>query len=96
MRALNRRTRRLEERMQTREDMKPYDIQTDDGRIEAHVTPLPSRPPMVTIYYDSLAVEADEAVEAIQARLPPECNMFIFPRKLTQAEWTERYAGKLS
>jgi hypothetical protein len=82
---------KLEEAVQKRKDLELYEVQTEDGKVSAHVSHH-KRGTTATITYDSLAAEAEEAVAAILPRLPPSCTLFVTPRTLSVEEWTARYA----
>src|ERR1043166_5898966 len=94
MRSLTRRVIRLEEARQRRQDSEPDIVQAEDGRISPRVSHH-TRGTTATITYDSLTIEAEEAVAALSPRLPPGCTLLVFPKELTPEEWEARYARKL-
>jgi hypothetical protein len=91
---LRRRIVRIEARQQ-RKGLEPYTVTSEDGKVSARITPLKGRPPAVTVWYDPARYEAEEALEVIGPRLPPDANVFVFPETLTPEEWESRYTTKL-
>lgn len=96
MNRLNKRTSKLETKMQMHDEMRPYIVRTADGSVEAHIEPFPHGRVGIFVWFDSLTVDdPDEAIERILPQLPPQHSLFAFPKPLTVEEWTEKYRGKL-
>jgi hypothetical protein len=96
MKALHRRVIRLTERMRTQEGLQPYEVRTPDNRVEARIEPHTVKPACVVIWYDSRTLEPEEAKALIEAQIPDNAHLFIFPRPLSIEAWRERYAGNLN
>jgi hypothetical protein len=80
---------KLEEARQQRQDQQPETI-TKDG-IEARIYyGKPGKVPGIVVWYDSLRFEPAEAVRAIGPQLPPDGNIFAFPRVLPLEQWVKQ------
>lgn len=94
-----RRLRKVENTLQAAKDRKSYVIQSDDGAIEARVTPRNGGAAVVLLWFDAVTLGTDEAVDeavaAIRLRLPPTYNAVIVPKVLTREVWAATFAGKL-
>lgn len=90
MRGLKGRVAKIEEARRGRRGEEPYVVKSDDSRAEAKVTPLPGRPPSVTIRYDASLLDPEAARALIEPFLPrPLGAIYCFPREMEEEEWEE-------
>jgi hypothetical protein len=85
------RLQKLEEQLQQRQDQQPLFATTPDGYVDARVFHYKNGV-TATIWYDSLNIAQEDAIQAIRPRLPTGCVLFVVPRTLPVEQWTEHFA----
>jgi hypothetical protein len=92
LRTLKARIARIEEARQLPQDQQPLAVETPDGRVDAQVRSHKNGV-SATVWYDSINIGQQEAIEAIRPRLPPACWLFVVPRMLTDEQWGRKYSA---
>lgn len=88
MRTLERRLLHIEEFLQRTKEREPHTVRSACGRVEASVSyHKHSTLPAVVIHYDSLTLEAEEALDLVDGQLPAYGHLYVFPNELTVEEW---------
>lgn len=105
------RVHRLEKTRQQQQEGKPYTvvegvvrqqatpqggIALDLGFVKARITPRGGNPASVVITYDGRFLTTEEALAAIESRLPPSRSVYLFPDTTNVQDWTEKFSESLS